>query len=66
MSESNGKSGGIGVLGLLGVLFVGLKLTGYIGWGWWLVLLPFYVPIVLYIVVVLVIFYGPVGRGRKR
>jgi hypothetical protein len=25
---------------LLGVLFTGLKLTGYIDWSWWLVLLP--------------------------
>lgn len=30
------------ILGLLGVLFVALKLTGYIAWSWWLVLLPFY------------------------
>ena len=36
------RSGGIGVLGLLGVLFVGLKLTNFIDWSWWLVLLPFY------------------------
>ena len=28
--------------GWLTVLFVGLKLTGYIDWSWWLVLLPFY------------------------
>jgi len=30
------------VIGLLGVLFVGLKLTGYIDWSWWLVTLPFW------------------------
>jgi len=27
---------------MLTTLFVGLKLTGVIGWSWWLVLLPFY------------------------
>jgi hypothetical protein len=27
---------------LLGVLFVGLKLTGYIEWSWWLVTMPFW------------------------
>lgn len=27
---------------LLGLLFIGLKLTGYIAWSWWLVLLPLY------------------------
>jgi len=33
----------VGILGLLGVLFVGLKLGGVITWSWWLVTLPFYV-----------------------
>lgn len=36
------RNNGIGVFGLLGVLFVALKLTGVITWSWWLVLLPFY------------------------
>ena len=40
MSEK--RTGGIGVLGLLGVLFVGLKLTHYIDWSWWWVTLPFW------------------------
>jgi hypothetical protein len=44
MSESKAvSSSGIGVLGLLGVLFVGLKLTGYIDWSWLWVLAPFWV-----------------------
>lgn len=34
----------VGFLGLLGVLFVGLKLTHFIAWSWWLVLLPIYGP----------------------
>jgi hypothetical protein len=41
-NESSSSSSGIGVLGLLGVLFVGLKLTGHINWSWWLVTLPFW------------------------
>lgn len=28
------------LLSLLTILFVGLKLTGYIDWNWWLVLAP--------------------------
>ena len=31
-----------GVVGLLGILFVGLKLTHYIDWSWWWVTLPFW------------------------
>jgi hypothetical protein len=46
---------GIGVLGLLGVLFIGLKLTGVIGWSWWLVLLPFYAGLALLVGVLAVI-----------
>ncbi|MBY3594184.1 transmembrane Fragile-X-F protein [Rhizobium bangladeshense] len=26
----------------MALLFIGLKLTGYIDWSWWLVLLPVY------------------------
>lgn len=40
MSSSSSSSGGIGFFGLLQVLFIGLKLTGYIAWPWWQVLLP--------------------------
>lgn len=41
MAES--KSGGIGVVGLLGVVFVTLKLCGVIDWHWALVTLPFWI-----------------------
>lgn len=35
-------------LSILGLLFVTLKLTNYITWSWWFVLMPFYiVPVVL-------------------
>lgn len=30
------------IVGLLGVAFVVLKLTGYIDWSWWWVTLPFW------------------------
>lgn len=32
----------IGFLGLLTIVFITLKLTGFITWSWWLVLLPLY------------------------
>jgi len=48
MSKSSSSSGsGIGVLGLLGVAFVVLKLTGFINWSWWWVTLPFWGGLVL-------------------
>ena len=43
MSNSKtASSGGIGVSGLLGVVFVVLKLLGKITWSWWWVTLPFW------------------------
>ena len=42
MSKKHDSSGGVGVLGLLGVAFVVLKLTGHINWSWWWVTLPFW------------------------
>jgi hypothetical protein len=41
-NKTSSPSSGIGFLGLFGVLFVGLKLAGVIGWPWWLVTLPFW------------------------
>lgn len=52
MSEST-SSGGIGFFGLLTVLFIGLKLTGYIAWSWWWVLSPLWLPVALAILFLL-------------
>ena len=38
------SSSGIGFGGLLTILFVGLKLTGYIDWSWWWVWAPLWAP----------------------
>lgn len=39
-------SGGVGFGGLLLILFIALKLTGYIAWSWWWVLSPLWIPLV--------------------
>lgn len=38
------SSGGISFLGLLFILFLGLKLTGHIDWSWWWVTAPLWGP----------------------
>lgn len=38
------KTGGVGYLGWLSLIFIVLKLTGYINWSWWYVLAPVWVP----------------------
>ena len=42
MASSSSSSSGIGILGLLGVVFVTLKLTDVIAWSWWWVTAPFW------------------------
>jgi hypothetical protein len=60
MSErsSSSASGGIGVFGLLGVLFVGLKLTGVIDWSWWWVTAPFWGSLALALLLIALFFGG--------
>ncbi len=55
MSNNVTHNGGVGILGLLGVVFVTLKLTGYIDWSWWWVTLPFWGGFALVLAVLAVI-----------
>lgn len=52
--NNSSSSSGIGVLGLLGVLFVALKLTGFIDWSWWWVTAPFWGGLALFLVIVVI------------
>jgi hypothetical protein len=40
---------------LLTVLFIGLKLTGFIAWSWWWVLSPLWIPVVIVLAIVVVV-----------
>lgn len=44
MSDTNASNSGIGVTGLLLVLFIGLKLGHVIDWSWLWVLSPIWIP----------------------
>jgi len=39
----------VSFMGLLAILFIGLKLTGFITWSWWIVTLPLWGGAVLVI-----------------
>lgn len=54
----NTQSSGIGFFGLLAIVFITLKLTGYIAWSWWWVLAPLWAPlaVVLAIFAIIMIF----------
>lgn len=44
------QKGGVGFLGLLTILFIALKLMGYIAWSWVWVLAPIWIPFAIAIV----------------
>lgn len=44
-------TGRIGFFGLLTILFIALKLTGYITWSWWWVLSPIWIPWLIILVI---------------
>lgn len=46
---------GPGLVTLLTVLFVGLKLTGYIAWSWWWVLSPIWISVCFWLAVILIV-----------
>ena len=51
------SGGGVGFFGALQLLLVALKLMGYIGWSWLLVLLPMMCPVLaLFAVMGLIVF----------
>jgi hypothetical protein len=67
MSNSSSSGGGTGVVGLLGVAFVVLKLTGTINWSWWYVTLPFWGGFVLLLFVGVIWFlFFLVSRAKKK
>lgn len=47
--------GGIGVFGLLQLIFIVLKVAGVINWSWFLVFIPTYSSIVLLITALIIL-----------
>lgn len=69
-SSTTTSSSSISVFTLLGVAFIILKLTGVIHWSWWLVTLPLWGGLALFLAVALVVALVGGGvvlakRGRK-
>ncbi|WP_099974239.1 hypothetical protein [Lactobacillus terrae] len=47
MKSNEKEHTGIGFCGLLTLIFVIAKITGFITWSWWLVFLPVFIPLLL-------------------
>jgi len=65
-TTSNNNTGGIGFAGLLAIVFITLKLTGYIAWSWWWVLSPLWIPgVVVFVVLIFIIIVGMATESLK-
>ena len=53
MTDSSSNSSGIGFVGMLTILFIGLKLGGVIAWSWWWILSPVWITFSAVIVLLL-------------
>lgn len=64
MSNSKNVTVQFPILGLLGLIFITLKLTGHITWSWLWVLSPFWIPLAIVAVILLVVFIVPMFTNR--
>ena len=65
-TDQTSGSGGIGIVGALGLIFITLKLTDNIDWSWWWVLSPFWISTLIFIgVVAIVLLVAVIGIGLK-
>lgn len=54
--NNNKSTNGIGVCGVLTILFITLKLLKLINWSWVWVLAPLWIPLIIVIIVLIIIF----------
>lgn len=55
-SSSSSSSAGIGFFGLLAIVFITLKLLGYITWPWIWILSPLWISFLIWFILVVIIF----------
>jgi ATP/ADP translocase len=63
MSDNNTNTG-IGFCGLLTIVFITLKLVDKINWSWWWVLSPIWIPITLFLFIILMAAIVDIKRGQ--
>ena len=64
-SKSSSTTSGIGFFGLLTIVFITLKLTGYIDWSWFWVLSPLLAPVVMLFTILVIMFTLGAKISRK-
>lgn len=69
MNDSNNRNvvvkGGVGFVGLLGIVFIVLKLCKVINWPWIWVLAPFWIYAILYIIFLITVVIIAIVVNRR-
>ena len=65
MSNTTKVQGSFPFLSILCLIFITLKLTGYIAWSWWWVMAPVWIPISIIIVVFVIVGMLYVAENNK-
>ena len=65
MSNTTKVQSSFPFLSILCLIFITLKLTGYIAWSWWWVLAPVWIPISIIIVVFVIVGMLYVAENNK-
>lgn len=55
MGKQSSSSGGIGFCGLLTIVFIVLKILGYVTFSWWWVFSPIWIPAIIIVAIILAI-----------
>ena len=63
--KNNTSSSGIGISGVLLIVFIVLKLVGTINWSWWWVLSPLWIDLIIFLLVVVVLVIYQVRQEKK-
>ena len=63
--EKNNTSTGLGVSGVLTIVFVVLKLIKVINWSWWWVLSPLWIDLGLVLIIVLIVVVFKILREHR-
>jgi hypothetical protein len=53
-NNNSNSSSGVGLLGLMFLIFMTLKLMGYITWSWWWVTAPLWVGFAIILTIILI------------
>jgi hypothetical protein len=57
MANNSSSSSGVGFFGLMFLILMTLKLTGYIDWSWWWVTAPLWGGFAFILIVILIVLF---------